>query len=53
METEAGILYVGLDVYKESINIATAQAGRDGEIRHIGHIGGDLGALDKSLHLLI
>ena len=30
-------VYVGLDVDKDSIDIATADPGREGEIRHVGN----------------
>ena len=33
---------VGLDARKDSIDIALSEAGRDGEVRPVGSIGGDL-----------
>lgn len=43
------ILYVGLDVHAASINAATAEAGREGEVRSHGRIAPDLHAVDQFL----
>src|SRR5260221_4020764 len=40
------IVHVGLDVHKESIDVALTQDGSS-EIRHYGTIGGDIASLDR------
>ena len=47
------ILYVGMDVHKDSINIALADADPTVEARVFGRIGGDMTSLDKAIRKLI
>lgn len=41
--------YAGLDVHKDTVTIAVAEEGRDGEVRIYGQVSGDLRAVEKAL----
>jgi transposase len=45
--------FIGMDVHKNSIDIAIAQSGRRGEVLYYGKIDGTLAALDKVVRKLV
>lgn len=47
------VMYVGLDVHKDSITIAVADEGRNGSVRVYGKIRNDLGQIDTVMRKLI
>ena len=47
------ITFVGLDVHKDSISVALADAGRDEDLRYYGKIDGDLESLHKTVRKLV
>lgn len=51
--TKSNAIYVGMDVHKESIDIAVAAGGMRGEVRHYGTVGGGTGDVDRALRKII
>ena len=45
-------IFVGLDVHKDSIDVAIAEGGGSREVRHYGTVGGERASLDKAIRRL-
>ena len=50
---KSSILFVGMDVHKESIEIAIAEDDANGEVRRYGRIGGTFDVVKKTLRKLV
>jgi transposase len=48
-----GNTFIGMDVHKNSIDIAIAEDGRKGQVLHYGKNDGSLSSLDKVVQKLI
>jgi len=51
--SQSTTLYVGLDVHKDSVDIALAEAARDAEVRHLASVGGGVEPVTKALRRLV
>ena len=45
--------FAGMDVHKDSMNVAIAEGGSRGEVRHWGVSGGERAALARALRKLV
>jgi transposase len=53
MSQSSTTVYVGLDVHKDSVDIALADAVRDSQVRHLGTVGGGIEPVTKALRRLV